>query len=259
MCLTVLPPFDCIYPGLRYAISVHISSWSWSKSLELIQLDSQKAALDVIRQAFTYEVNICNGDFFLNMLKEKPFQTLLDSLVPSFSLEPEVMKLSGFLFWYSITWVSKPLHYIRSILCACSCSYQISHLCRIWEGILASAVSAPGLAMLRLLVHITGCWSACHLHERLAWKILSCYLYVWISVLMLCNSLSIFPHKYFSNFSSTLISLEDLSFTGCTCEQNALIHDTAFKVLNDWNKNFLLKAPYLLLIVLVCCVFFPVK
>lgn len=126
-------------------------------------------------------LSICHGGFSWMCWK-----TLLDCLIASFSLEPEVLELCGFLFWYSIRWIPKPLYYMRPML---------------WRSTLASAVSAPGLAA-GITSACNCCCPAGHPCETPSRKSLSCYLDVWTSLLMLCNSFSVFSHKYFSNFSA---------------------------------------------------------
>lgn len=132
---------------------------------------------------------------------------------------------TGFLFW-----VSTPWHFIRCILCTWGCIFQISHLfslgrylslCCLWAMFCCTDTAS---AYNRLLVIMK---------DRPAWKWLSCYWEVWISLLMPCNSLSIF-FKIFFHF----IILEDLSF--------AVPVNRVFlayvRVLNDWSKDFLLPA-----------------
>lgn len=102
---------------------------------------------------------------------------------------------SVFLFWCSITWFSKPLHYTGSVLHMCSVIYQISHLSRVRRAL--SWLLAAVLATVELPMHITVWWCACHPSERLDGKycgvIQMCDLVLWCSA-------TLFPYSHINTF-----------------------------------------------------------
>lgn len=69
--------------------------------------------------------------------------------------------------------------------------------------------------------------------DRPAWKILSCYWDVWISLLMPCNSFHI-PHKYFSKFSSSWSFWRIWVVLAVPVNRVLLAY---VRVLNDWTKT----------------------
>lgn len=132
----------------------------------------------------------------------------------------------GFLLW-----VSKPHGFVSDL--SCGCIHQIPHVFILRRHLSLCCLSP-------VLLH----WNCCCTELQLclsgspAWKILSCYWDVWITLVMPCTSLSVLHRSVFQSFLPLYNSGGSVLLA---VPVNRVL--LAFvRVLNDRNKDFLLPA-----------------
>lgn len=201
--------------------------------------DGQKAALGVTHKACTWEVEYLLMDTFPEHGQREAFFRWSSLFICIFffgTRSNEILFSCDTLSHGALS----HCNCIRSVVRTCTFICQISHLSRIWEGILAPAVSAPVLAALRLLVQVSGCWCARRLSERLDWKIfpsyLDCDLAFWYSAKLSLRSHISTLQLVFLHFISlgvwALLSVP----VPCTCKQHALVYVAQY-FLVKWLKQ----------------------
>lgn len=239
MCLIVLPQCGCVYLGLRCAISVWIASWSWTNSLEWDGVWwSESCSGCNSRSLHLGSWVSLNGYFSWTWPKRSLFRwsSLFICIFFFGTRSNEILFSCDTLSHGALS----HCYCIRSVVRTCTFICQISRLSRIWGGILAPAVSAPVLAVLRLLVQVSGCWCARRLSERLDWKIfpayLDCDLAFWYSAKLSLRSHISTLQLVFLHFISlgvwALLSVP----VPCTCKQHALVYVAQY-FLVKWLKQ----------------------
>lgn len=142
MCLIVLSQ-DCIYLELSYAISVHILVGVEASLSSWYGLIVRKLPWMYFSKPSHVKSKIPVMENFPEHAKRKIFSgtsRLFSCIVLFWARSND----TGFLFW-----ISKPLYYIRSILCMCGCIYPISlffslrrdlSLCSLWAMFCCSEI-----------------------------------------------------------------------------------------------------------------------